>query len=114
TSYPRNPSAGSARIAYGAGTSGLTDRFRSSFLNASYTYENKYTFSMSGRKDGSNYFGVSTNLKNVPLWSIGGKWVIDKEKFYHIRWLTILNFRATYGYNGNLNRNITGVTTFNY
>jgi TonB-dependent starch-binding outer membrane protein SusC len=114
TSYPRNPSAGSARIAYGAGITGLIDRFRSVFLNTAYTYNHVYTISASARVDGSNYFGVKTNLKNVPVWSVGGKWDIDKEKFYKIQWLPHLNLKLTYGYNGNLNRSITGITTFTF
>jgi TonB-linked SusC/RagA family outer membrane protein len=114
TSYPRNPLAGSGLIPNSAGISGLIDRVRSKFANISYTYGDRYTLSASGRIDGSNYFGVNTNLKNVPLWSVGGKWNVDHEKFYTVDGLPRLQLRATFGYNGNLNRNITGITTFLY
>lgn len=111
--FPLNPGAvGYGTINNGGGVAGLLTRIRSSFGNGAYTYDNKYTISASGRIDGSNYFGVETNLKSVPLWSFGGKWDIDKEQFYHLDWMPVLRFRSTYGYNGNLDQNITGVTTF--
>ncbi len=112
--FSLNPQFGFSTIPNSAGITGLLDRVRSYFANSSYTYDNKYTLSASGRIDGSNYFGVATNLKSVPLWSVGGKWDISRESFYHFEWLPELKLRATYGYNGNLNRNITGITTFLY
>ncbi|WP_158993856.1 SusC/RagA family TonB-linked outer membrane protein [Mucilaginibacter sp. L196] len=114
TTFALNPQTGYANIPTNAAETGLINRVRSYFGNAAYTYDNKYTFSASGRIDGSNYFGVSTNLKSVPLWSTGLKWAIDKEPFYRIDWIPVLRLRATYGYNGNLNQNITGITTFMY
>lgn len=111
--FPMNPQ-GEGQIGSGITSDGSTDRVRSYFANAGYTYNSKYTLSASARVDGSNYFGVKTNQKNVPLWSTGLKWDLDKEPFYRIRWLPYLKLRATYGYNGNLSRDITGITTFNY
>jgi TonB-linked SusC/RagA family outer membrane protein len=93
---------------------GKVDRIRSSFANAAYTYDGRYTLSGSARVDGSNYFGLKTNQKYVPLWSVGGLWSIDKEKFYELEWLPVLKLRASYGYNGNLDKSTTGVTTFRY
>jgi TonB-linked SusC/RagA family outer membrane protein len=89
-------------------------RFRAFFANASYTYDNRYTLSLSGRMDQSNIFGVNTNQKSVPLWSTGVKWDIDKEDFYSISWLPSLSIRATYGFNGNVDRSITALTTARY
>jgi len=114
-SFPLNPGGESySLIPDGGGVTGTINRIRSYFGNAAYSYDRKYTLSISGRVDGSNYFGVVTNLKSVPLWSIGGKWSIENENFYHLNWLPVFHLRATYGYNGNLNQNITGVTTFLY
>lgn len=115
--YPTYPNMGSAQIASpGAGFSsfGLLDRFRSWFANASYTYNNRYTFSASGRMDGSNYFGVETNKKTIPLWSTGVKWDISKEPFFHLSHVPQLSLRATYGFSGNLDRSIAAVTTIQY
>lgn len=90
---------------------GKLDRIRSAFANASYTYDRKYTGSISARMDGSNYFGVKTNQKDVPLWSAGALWQLDKEPFYKVNWLPVLKLRASYGYNGNLDKTNTGIAT---
>lgn len=102
---------GSAQIPNGQGYSQYTDHFISYFSNAAYTYKNRYTFSLSGRIDKSNLFGVNTNQKAVPLYSTGVAWDLSKEEFYHIDWLPSLKFRATYGYNGNINKTATAVAT---
>lgn len=87
------------------------NRFRSYFSTASYTYLDRYTISASARLDGSNYFGVETNKKTVPLWSSGIKWDISKEKFWKPADFTIQSLRVTYGYSGNLDKSIAAVTT---
>ncbi|WEK18612.1 MAG: SusC/RagA family TonB-linked outer membrane protein [Candidatus Pedobacter colombiensis] len=106
-----NPS-GSGKISTGRDLFGRLDRIRSVFANAAYTYDQKYIISASARMDGSNYFGVKTNQKNIPLWSAGALWHLDRESFYKINWLPILKLRASYGFNGNLDKNYTGITTF--
>lgn len=78
------------------------NRYISYYANAAYTYNDRYTFTVSGRKDGANIFGVKINDRITPLWSAGGGWNISKEKFYRWRWLPYLKFRATYGFNGNV------------
>lgn len=112
--YTTYPSGYSYKISTNENITSTLDRFRSFYANAAYAYNNKYTFSVSGRIDGSNYFGAETNKKNVPLWSSGIKWDLDKEAFYHINWLSLLKLRVTYGYNGNLNKNVTALTTAQY
>ncbi|MCR8667475.1 SusC/RagA family TonB-linked outer membrane protein [Aestuariibaculum sp. M13] len=101
--YPTNPS-GSARIqqlASGNKNSALY-RYISYYINGAYSYDNKYTLNLSARKDGSNIFGVKSNDRVTPLWSVGGAWTLSKESFYNITWLPLLKLRATYGYNGNV------------
>jgi len=114
TFYNLNPSGNTATINSGLNIGGALDRIRSSFANAAYTYDQKYTLSGSARIDGSNYFGVATNQKSLPLWSTGVKWDISKEGFFNWKWLPSIDLRATYGYNGNLDRSVTGVTTLLY
>lgn len=87
------------------------DRFVSYFANLSYIYNSRYTFSASMRSDQSNLFGVNTNQKKVPLWSVGGAWDIGKEEFYRLTAIPSLRFRATYGFNGNVDKSITAQTT---
>ncbi len=92
----------------------LTDRYRSYFANISYTYNHRYILSGSARFDQSNLFGVNTNQKGVPLWSAGLGWVVNEEKFYHLDGLPYLKVRATYGYNGNIDKSVSAYTTANY
>lgn len=106
--------SGTSKINSSFNLYGKLDRVRSVFANASYVYDGKYVISGSARFDGSNYFGVKTNNRNVPLWSAGTLWHIDKENFYGINWLPVLKMRFSYGYNGNLDKNSTGITTFRY
>jgi len=89
----------------------LTDRFLSYYFNSSYTYNVRYTVSASARDDEANLFGVKTNQKGTPLWSAGAAWQINNESFYKIKWLPLLKFRATYGYNGNISRLASALTT---
>jgi TonB-linked SusC/RagA family outer membrane protein len=95
----------------------LTDRlnrFISVYANAAYTYSQKYTFSLSGRRDASNTFGVNTNDKWTPLWSAGASWDIGKELFYQSSTLPSLKLRFTYGFSGNVDPSLTAVTTIRY
>lgn len=93
---------------------GLTDRYRSYYANSVYTYKNKYTFSASARIDQSNLFGVNTNQKGVPLWSSGIAWNIDREQFYNFNLFPNLKVRASFGYNGNIDKSLSAYTTAIY
>ncbi len=90
------------------------DRYFSSFANASYTYKNRYTLSGSARYDASNLFGVKTNQKGVPLWSVGASWELSDESFFQTAWLPYLRLRSTYGYNGNIDKSLTAFATASY
>lgn len=79
-----------------------TYRFISIYANAAYTLKEKYIISGSIRRDGSNVFGVNTNDKWKPLWSIGGSWRISNEAMYTSKLIPTLNFRLTYGVSGNV------------
>ena len=91
-----------------------TDRYLSYYANAAYTYDKRYTLSASGRIDQSNLFGVKANQRGVPLYSVGLAWNINEENFYSLGWLPYLKLRATYGYNGNIDRNLSAYTTARY
>lgn len=79
-----------------------TNRFVSFYGNGSLSWQSKYILSASARKDASNIFGLSTNDKWNPLWSLGLAWNISKEKFYNWNALPFLKFRVTYGLSGNV------------
>lgn len=111
TFYKYFYSSGTGRIAYKDSYLGTTNRFISYFTNFSYSYKNRYVLSASARKDRSNIFGVSTNQKGVPLWSVGGIWELSKEPFYHLDWLPYFRLRLTNGYNGNVDNTLSSLVT---
>jgi TonB-linked SusC/RagA family outer membrane protein len=92
----------------------ILNRYVSLYTNGSYTYDKRYLLSVSARKDESNLFGVSSNQKGVPLWSVGGGWNISNEKFYHWAGVPYLKFRLTYGYSGNVDNSLSAYTTIGY
>jgi len=109
--YPFYYGTSSAKIPTSINNGGTVDRYRSYYLNASYSYDRRYTLSMSARKDESNLFGVKTNQKGVPLWSAGLAWTLSNEDFYKSENLPYLKLRTTYGYNGNVNKSVSAYLT---
>lgn len=81
------------------------NRFLSSYANAAYNFDKRYTISGSIRLDDTNLFGASEEFRNTPLFSVGLKWNLTNENFFNIDFVDNLNFRATYGSGGNVDRN---------
>jgi len=92
----------------------LVDHNLSYYSNLSYNYAGRYTFSASARLDQSNLFGVQANQKGVPLYALGAAWNLDSESFYKVPWLSELRLRASFGYNGNVDKSLSAYTTANY
>ncbi|HCD89452.1 MAG TPA: SusC/RagA family TonB-linked outer membrane protein, partial [Algoriphagus sp.] len=105
-----NPSL-SQVIPFGSGLGDLTDRFLSYYGNAGYTFDNKVDLTASFRKDQSNLFGVRANQRGVPLYSLGLGWTISEMDFFKWDQLPFLKIRSSYGYNGNIDKTLTGETT---
>lgn len=103
-SFLRTLPTGSSRIPNpGAnGISGYVNRFISYYANGALTFRSRYTFTLSGRRDGANIFGARTNNRLTPLWSAGMLWDVARESAYRINWLPTLRLRTTFGYNGNV------------
>lgn len=112
--YPTLPS-GSARIpTLGASNSLIRDRMVSYYANTSYNYARRYLLSASLRWDASNLFGVRTNQRGVPLWSVGASWNIHEENFKLPKLINTLKLRATYGRSGNINKTVSTVPIVRY
>lgn len=92
----------------------LLNRFVSFYSNASYTFDDRYILSGSIRWDKSNLWGTSSQYQNRPLWSVGGSWNIDREKFFHADFVDMLKLRASYGIGGNIGRNTAPYLIANY
>ncbi|MDQ1151839.1 TonB-linked SusC/RagA family outer membrane protein [Sphingobacterium zeae] len=83
------------------------DRFISYFANATYLLNSTHGISGSIRWDASNLFGVKTNQRGVPLWSLGLSEQLLPLLKDHAIWLDKLTLRTTYGYSGNVNNTIS-------
>lgn len=94
--------------------SSFTRRFVSLFANALYTYNGKYSASVSARRDASNLFGVDANARWTPLWSAGLAWIVSNESFIDRGSVPLLKLRATYGVSGNVDNSISALTTIQY
>ncbi len=68
---------------------------------ANYSYDNKYHFNASFRRDGSSVFGMDQKWGNFP--AVGAAWTISDEKFMKgaSNWLDYLKLKASWGINGN-------------
>lgn len=112
--YPHFITGINSFISPGTTVNDKNSRFISLFTNAAYTFKDKYSFSISGRKDASNLFGLNTNDKWNPLWSSGLAWEISREPFYKSSVLSYLKLRLTYGFSGNVDPGKAAVTTIQY
>ncbi|MCJ0742321.1 TonB-dependent receptor [Pedobacter montanisoli] len=65
------------------------------FGRAEYSFDNKYFFSTSFRRDGSSRFSPSSRWGN--FWSVGAGWTISNEKFFDVKAINNLKLRASYG-----------------
>ena len=86
------------------------------FATGSYTYNHLYTLGGSVRFDGSDVFGVAKKYRYLPLYSFSGLWRVGEEKFMErAKWLDELNLRASYGLQGNIDKNTSPylIGTFN-
>jgi len=82
-----------------------TDRYFSLYANGGYTFDDKYTVSGRIRTDASNLITDDPEYRYNPFWSAGVSWQAKKENFIKdIRWIDMLTLRATYGFNGNVDK----------
>lgn len=85
------------------------ERFAGFFVNAGYSFKEKYIFNGTVRYDGSNRLGKSKNSRYLPTWNVSGAWNLDKESFMKFDWLSALKLRATYGLSANLGPNTSAL-----
>lgn len=91
-----------------------TEKYFSLYSNLSYTFNKRYTVSGSVRTDASNLITDDPKYRYAPFWSVGLSWNMLKESFMKdISWLDRLSVRATYGYNGNVDRSTSFMPLIN-
>ncbi|MCV9933912.1 SusC/RagA family TonB-linked outer membrane protein [Flavobacterium sp. LS1R47] len=68
------------------------------FGKVGYTYDRRYTASVTGRYDGSNRQGNSGSSRWLPTYTFSGKWNASEEKFMqNFKAVNNLALRASYG-----------------
>jgi TonB-linked SusC/RagA family outer membrane protein len=79
------------------------NRYVSFYGNAGYTFDNRYTATVSARVDDTNLFGSNPEYRYLPMWSAGLKWIAGRENFMsEVSWVDNLALRLTYGITGNV------------
>lgn len=71
------------------------------FFRAQYDYADKYFGSFSYRRDASSRFHPDHRWGN--FFSVGGAWIINKEKWFNASWVDQLKLKASIGQQGNDN-----------
>ncbi|WDF69034.1 TonB-dependent receptor [Sphingobacterium oryzagri] len=70
------------------------------FMRAAYTFNDKYSATVTGRYDGSSRFGANNKFGFFP--SMGLAWVASNESFLKdVSWLNNLKLRSSVGITGN-------------
>lgn len=71
------------------------------FASAQYNFDERYFLSASYRRDASSRFAKENRWGD--FWSVGGAWLINKEKFFNAGWVDELKLKASIGQQGNDN-----------
>jgi TonB-linked SusC/RagA family outer membrane protein len=84
------------------------------YFSTDYSYEDRYTASMTARTDGSNNFGSKQQFN--PIWSLGFTWNASNEPFLKgkLGFVNDLSFRVATGYTGNINKSVYPQFIMNY
>lgn len=106
--------AASSRIPNIISFAETVNRFISLYSTGNFIYDKKYALSASVRRDASNIFGVNTNQKWSPLWSVGGSWIMSEEDFWPLQEIDFLKMRFSYGVSGNVDNSVSAQTTLTY
>ena len=83
---------------------GTLERYTSYFGTASVTYKDRYDLFGSIRLDQTNLLTNASKFRNNPSWSIGAKWHLANEKFFHSEKVNDLGIRLSYGLTGNIDK----------
>ena len=77
-------------------------RSAGAYLNANYSYDDRYLVDLTGRIDGSSIYG--SKQQTAPYWSAGVRWNLHNERFMK-GWgvFSLLALRANIGTTGNQN-----------
>ncbi len=92
----------------------VDNRYISFYMNAAYTFDDRYMASASIRWDRSNLWGTSSKYQKKPIWSIGGAWNMNKEQWFDVSWIDRLKLRVSHGIAGNVAKDAAPYMTATY
>ena len=93
-------------------TSDILHRFYSVYVNGNYTYDSRYSASVSYRVDKADLFGADPKYRGRPLWSVGLGWNVHNEAFMKdVEWVEALKLRSSYGLTGNIAQDFSSYLT---
>ncbi len=93
-------------------TSDVLHRFYSIYFNGNYTFDSRYSASVSYRVDKADLFGADPKFRGRPLWSAGLGWNMHNEDFLkEFSWIDALKLRASYGLTGNIAQDFSSYLT---
>lgn len=101
-------------IPTGTSFSGTINRFVSAYANGTYSFKRMLYLSGSVRSDASNLFGVNTNQKWNPFWSIGAAYDLARAGVFSDGLLTGFKLRTSYGVSGIVDQSKSAVPVVNY
>ena len=82
------------------GTSNISHSRSMSYLaNFNYTYDNRYTLTLTGRRQGNSAFSEYSQWQAYGAAAL--RWNLHREKFFQVPWISQLSLRVSYGANGN-------------
>lgn len=87
-------------------------KYASGYMNATYTYDERYNVFWSFRKDYADVYGLNAKFRGKPLWSVGAGWLLYNEPFVKkLHWVNFLKLRVSYGVTGNIYQGATSYMT---
>ncbi|MCZ4245041.1 SusC/RagA family TonB-linked outer membrane protein [Pedobacter punctiformis] len=107
----RSPSANDiyspgAVEAFAYGNTDQVSNYVSYYFTGAYSYDNRYVFSASLRGDASNRFGQDSRNMFNPIWALGAKWNVARERWFDkTDWFNDFSIRTSYGFQGNVAEN---------
>lgn len=93
-------------------TSDGQDRTVSFLGSFRYSFKDRYVFNFNYRADGADAIGNTNRF--TPLWSVGVRYNLHKEKFFKNKIVNELAIRGSYGYTGNIDRSAYPFSTIGY
>ncbi len=93
-------------------TSDGQDRSVSFLTSLRYGYKDRYIFNFNYRADGADVIGNSNRF--TPLWSVGIRYNLHREKFFENPVVSELSIRGSYGYTGNIDRTAYPFSTISF